>query len=305
MKVMPFYVAGPHAVEWQTPELHCKNEVIGPGEFFRAWDYLSPISVHVGYTLNPALFVGGLLGRPANPSETATILARSSMVLQVECTSTQFRLISEAMPQVDAPTGVLSLIIPAGEVANEISISAAVVLGMQNEEWGPLVPHRIGSRLVSEEERWTVTLEGKGSAFPVSAFEFQGTGYPERALWYVSIQADRLSEPFGSAVRLYVNSGHPRSGSLLAEVTTGDDLPEMLRYDLLGCMLESVVTVPESDLQEDFEEGSLGYVLDQQSQMWLGQRLPDLIGRMAYDVPGFRAELQSAIGFMRQSAEVE
>lgn len=303
MKVMPFFVASPHALEWKAPELRCKSEVIGPDEHFRTWDYLSPVSVQLAFTLNADLLAGGVLGRTAEPSETARLLERSSVVLQVECPSTAFRQISEVTPQLNSPTGLVGLIIPAGEVANELSITAAVVLRTQNDEWGPLVPHLIGSRLVSEESRWTVTLEGKGSTFPVSAFDFEGTGYPEGALWYVYVQADRLADPFGSAVRLYVNSGHPRAASLLAAASEGGDLPEMLRYDLLATMLESVVTLPESDLREVFEEGTLGFVLNQQTQLWLGQPLADLVGSMAYDLPKFRAELQNAIGFMRQTGE--
>lgn len=305
MKVMPFLVANPESVVWEAPVLRCHNEVIAPGEFFTTWDYLSEISVELSFLADHEMLVAGVIGS-AQPVEVIhDIVERTEVVLRVECPSTQYRQLVSRRLSPGRMTESVSMTIPRGVIANEIGLTASVVLRAEGASWNDLSPTQIGSRMIGDDGRWTVRLEGKGSSFPMSAFDFRGTGLPEGALWYLRMQPERLTDPFGAAVRLLVNSGHPRSSDLLKPPSESgpSDLPGMLRYDLLAMLLEAVAGLPPDDLAQDFEEGTLGMVLSQLAGVYFGESLPDLVAQMGRDHSRFRADLQKQLQFFSSDEE--
>lgn len=307
MKILPYYTAPPDAVEWSVPQLACHNEVIEPGQTFQTWDYLSEIEVSLDCMIDAASLAKGVLGPDPDGTRTPDwLLAHTLVFLQVECPSTQYRQVVDCqVPLVGRQQRSLLLTIPAGVVANDLTLTAAVILRFPVPRTGPLVPSTAGNRLVLDEPHWRVTLEGKGASFPLSAFNFKGTGYPEGALWYLDMQAGRLRDPFMSVVRLLVNTGHPRSASLLSQSNEDDDLPEIVQFDVLATMFEAMATLPEDDLRSDFEEGTLGRILQEHADVYLGKDLADVAGGIAGDLPAFRAELQRAVGFLAGERQVE
>lgn len=304
MKVLPFLVSSARAVKWQAPLLRCHGEVITPGQAFTSWDYLSEVAVDFVFHVDHEILAAGVLGASPSPDAVTDVIRRTDVVLQVECASTQYRQLAMCRLTPGSMADSLSLLIPAGMVANDLILTASVVL-REKAAWGDLSPRQAGSRMIGEDERWTVRLEGKGTSFPVSAFDFTGTGFPEGALWYVKMEPERLTDPFGAVVRLLINSGHPRSGQLLQPSDDGSakDLSAMLEYDLLATMLETTAAIHVDDLSQDFEEGSLGMVLAQLSSVYFGESLPDLAAQIGRDRPAFRGLLQKQIEFLAHGGE--
>lgn len=306
MKILPFHTAPAETVDWSPPRLACHREVIEPGQTFQTWDYLSEISVSLDFRIDAVGLAQAVLGPERGVhGHQEWLLAQTLVMLQVECPATQYRQFVDCQVPHGHRPGALSLTIPAGVVASEIVLTAAVVLRYPIPGAGPLVPDQAGSRLLVDQPRWSVTLEGKGSSFPLSAFDFEDTGYPETALWFLEMQPGRLEDPFASVVRLLVNTGHPRSADLLGGGDDGRDLHEVLHYDVLATMLEAVAGLPECDLRVDFEEGSLGYVLGELTGLYLGLDLGDAAGQVASDLPAFKAELQRAVRFLGNRDEEE
>lgn len=126
---------------------------------------------------------------------------------------------------------------------------------------GP-VPRRAGSRLW--ESTLTIPLEGDGSQMPTSAFDFGAARFsPQEAMWKIDIEND-LQLHVTSAIRLKLNSGHPRIKHYLADPKSLENREffQFLRADSIVQMIVFALHTEFEDLKSQAEElGSLAYSL--------------------------------------------
>lgn len=151
------------------------------------------------------------------------------------------------------------------QLGGDLVLRIAVVL-LKNPDQFPnaVAPTRLGSRLW--EQTIKVQLEGDGSQFPVSAFDFKSTGFePGNAMWKLDVSGD-LDSHVSSAIRLKLNTGHPRIADYLAnpEARENSEFGEFLRTNAIAQLLIYALNQDVTQLKLDAEEsGTLAETLIQ------------------------------------------
>lgn len=299
MKIMPFLQAF-HSVTWAEPTIEMNDVVsrVGAADVM-AWDYLTPLKISVDFRVDvDGFFVETDIREVSGEDPLAGIEA----VLQVDCISTSKRFIATSPLSTggNAKGGSVSLTIPPGEVANEIDIRLLAVFARSDEPQRGLSAHRSGSRLHTPEQKWRVRLEGSGGAFPTEAFPFKEMGFPPDAAWFLNFTPQSYGDSFVAQVRLFINTDHPSAPKLLA----GDRFQHsILFYDLLSNLLERSFTRPPDGEEEEWEEGSLGGVLESLTRTFLGCSLAQARADAELDPAKFKARLQSASQFLHGAAQ--
>ena len=160
-----------------------------------------------------------------------------------------------------------------------------------------MIPTLPGSRL------WETTiqlrLEGDGSQFPTSVVDFKRAGMdPTNALWRVKIDP-RLDAHFSGAVRLYLNSGHPRTTEYLRNPDAQDqrDFSLFLKADVVLQLISFAMTHEPDDLQTAAEEqGTLAEALLEVHSTYFPSNPIDEVKAMFLDDPGLvSARINGAI----------
>ncbi len=283
---MPFRTADPESVVIGEPRLYVHDEVFGPRDPVNLWDYMSEVHVvsEIWVDEDAVLASTGL-------SELGSLIA----TVQVDCVRTGFRGVATKALRADSPVTV-SVAIPPHTVAHELEVRSGLTLAHELSPNPHAIAHRKGSRLFWEQKRMKFELEGQGGGFPVEAFDFETAGLPASAAWKLKFDADDLDQPFMAAVRLLVNSGHPRS----ADVLSGSSgLVQSVVFH--GILEQLLVTVADSTVETDvsFEEGTAGAVLNDLSNLYLGYALHEAIGRIRFDRSRELARLQDVSGFLQ------
>ena len=181
-------------------------------------------------------------------------------------------------------------------VAETLEVRLGLVLNRSLDSTG-LAARRKGSRIHSDQRVFRFPLEGTGGGFPTEAFDFAAAGYPAGAAWRLNIKADSLELPFSSAVRLLINTGHPRANELLS----GQPglLQSVLFHGVLEHMLLAVAAEYPATDTGGYDEGTFGYVLEELTDLHLGMSLGATIDGLAQDRSRVLAKLQEATSFLR------
>lgn len=114
---------------------------------------------------------------------------------------------------------------------------AVILLDSSPANIDPLAPSKPGSRLW--EASLKVQLEGDGSQFPTSAFDFKEVGYDHPdAMWRLNI-SDAIENHISSTVRLNLNTGHPRVAEYVTEPSSekNEEFHRFLRMDITKQLL--------------------------------------------------------------------
>lgn len=164
----------------------------------------------------------------------------------------------------------VSLSLDGSILGGDLNLRVSVILlenpGATPEDLGPTM---IGSRLWENSVR--VRLEGAGSQFPTSAFDFEKAGFdPIHAMWKLDIDS-ALESHISSAVRLKLNSGHPRVAEYLADPNgkSQEEFQQFLRTDTVVQMIVFALNTDLAQLEEDSaEEGTLAETLRQMHDVY-------------------------------------
>lgn len=129
---------------------------------------------------------------------------------------------------------ILDFTIPANETGGTLSISPTVILRKPAVlPHDSMAPSRIGSRLWSTS--YSIHLEGGGSQFPISAYDFNEVGLePRDVMWKIEI-SNELEYHISSAIRIHLNTGHPRVTKYLKDSLAAENLEFglFLKYEII------------------------------------------------------------------------
>lgn len=160
-----------------------------------------------------------------------------------------------------------------------------------------VIPTLAGSRLW--ETVVQLRLEGDGSQFPTSVVDFKSAGMdPVDALWRIRIEP-RLDSHFSGAVRLYLNSGHPRTAEYLRNPSAPEqlDFSLFLKADVVLQLLTFAMSCDLDDLQIAAEErGTLAEALLEVHSTYFPSNPLDEVRAILLDDPGLvSARISGAI----------
>ena len=292
MRAMPYRVATPGSVIFSEPQLFVRGEVFPPSLPVTPWDYVSPSTLRSSVTLDEPAFLGS-----TGLATTDGVVAQ----MQVDCRATGSRHIAN-IPLSAAMQGVpLEVVIGPHQVAQQLEVTHGVLLDRPNvEESRDMVAFRRGSRLYSEDTVHRFILEGSAPTFPTEAFAFGPVGLPPQAAWKLRFDPESLDEPYLGAVRLLINSEHPLASDLL---TGRPSLAQSVLYhSILEQLLLFVADKFHHDVSADFDETSVGGVLDHLSQLHLGLSLPRAVSALRDDRAETLCRLQAGTMFLSPGA---
>lgn len=286
MRAMPFLVATPSCIDFHEPQLQIGDVVHVAGDPVPTWDYMASIDILGSAQIDQEELLS---------STGLTDVEHISAVLQVDCPQTGFRRITQ-VPLAGSRSQVqITVQIGPHLVAEGLEVRMGLVLNRAVKPHG-LSAHRKGSRIYSAPSVHRFLLEGTGGGFPTEAFDFEKAGYPAGAAWRLNIKAESLDLPFNAAVRLLINTGHPQAGRLLSGKP--GVIQSVLFHDVFEHMLLAVSESAIADEAAGHEEGSLGAVLDELTQLYLGLSLSTTLKALLSDRSRLLAKLQEATGFL-------
>lgn len=289
MRALPFRTAPEGSVAFSVPNLSLDGGALAaPGEPVRGWDYLAQVTI----SGNVAVEVDELLA--ATRLDSADDLAA---YMQVDCPATGYRRVVEVpLPGTYGGPVTLQHVIPPHTVASELEVRYGVLLVTDLPESPELSPHLRGSRVFSDPKVHRFLLEGDGAGFPIEAFDFSLTGYPPGAPWHLKFNTDSPAEPFMGAVRLFINTAHPAAEALLS------GRPGLERSVIFHGVLEQMLVTAAADWEHDtvldWGEGSVGAVLEELAQTYLGGR------DLASALQEVRVSRESALTKIREAASL-
>ena len=108
---------------------------------------------------------------------------------------------------------------------------------------------------------------------------------------------DSLHEPFMASVRLRINTSHPQASALLQDQATL--LLSVLRFGILEQLLLTVADGHADQTGDTFDEGAVGYVLDELCQLYLERTLRDTVNMIKWDRGDFLSRLQASTRFLQ------
>jgi len=259
-------------------------------EIVEGWDYATPLSFEVLPAIDEELFLTST-GLPS--------VADAEVVAIVECSSTGYRFHDriglEALST--GPRKELSVEPPLGTLADKVSLSLVVVLARTLGDVPTDVASQRGARLAASQRR-QLRLEGTAARFPTEAVPFSSMRFPE-ALWAVECDLSQPEEPFSSCVRLFINTEHPRSDSLLEPASSEHQLIQSaLETDLVRQLLAAAQQEAEHfrDARRQWPDGSAGAALESLADVFFGKSVDELLNLQRTDRPTFERTVQARMG---------
>lgn len=144
----------------------------------------------------------------------------------------------------------ISISLEGSQLGGDLTLRISVILlDNPSPEDFALAPTKMGSKLWENTIR--VQLEGDGSQFPTSAFDFAKTNssyLPATAMWKIDIDP-ALESHVSSAVRLKLNTGHPRVEEYLKD-PSGRDQAEFQKFLRADTIVQLLVFALNSDLPQ-------------------------------------------------------
>lgn len=283
LKVLPHRSASASSVDWGPWSVALSGASPRPvEELLEDWDYRSEMEFSLGVEVD---FDRLIVETGLNPESGIVV------VTLVDCKATNRRF-NAARPVIPGAGPVrVNLKVPAGSVADEVVISAHVVLGHAEGAPRPGVAHRPGSRLVGGTNHRLI-LEGDGARFPTDAASFKSLGIPG-SMWSLSTRAESLASMFNASTRLWVNTDIPGTAELLMQ-DRDTRLQRFLQIDIARHLLGAAasLTSEAEDLEDGWEEGSLGDVVSNLAESTLRRDLPSLIELVRTDPQRLEGLLQ-------------
>lgn len=269
LRMLPYLTADDMALKCDTWWYESSGERIPLPKYLPGWDYASELTVGLTADVNADLM------RSSTRIEDLTSL---SLVVVCDCKASQRRFTSAARLDPERAVVDVQLDVPAGQLADSIELSAVLVLA-EDIEPAPDRAHRAGSRLAASSSP-TVILEGEASRFPTEPLSFAAAGY-EAAPWTVSSTAESLDDSLMGSIRLLINEDHSWGQELLSDLSS--ETSKQLQVDVFRSLV-TLCSELSSEMPTDFEEDSLGGVVDYMCQLYLNRGLAEAV-QMIQDEP--------------------
>lgn len=167
------------------------------------WDYASELTFYAGCRVEPQV-VAECTGR-SGPG-----IVR--LVGMVDCRSTLRRFVATE-PLDQSGAAEVAVPVPAGCVADSVTLSLHLVLGESSPPGPGHTPTRAGSRLAAAPSV-PLALQ-RGSQFPTEAVSFSAVGFDDTP-WKLHVDASDWDATFQGAVRLWINTDHEAGMVLLS-----------------------------------------------------------------------------------------
>ena len=193
-------------------------------------------------------------------------------------------------------------------VGGRLMLHRQLVLVKGAKRPAPFAATEPGSVLWDEErrDRTAVLLEGDAARFPTEVLDFRSgpVAEPDAAWWLDHDFTDPDASPL-AALRLYVNSGHPRMEALLLGTRTEalDVVAAVLAWDVARTMITAALDSPAFvGGWGNFRPGSLGEVVEHLlGRVWPSQDPRSLRSMKAQNAGLFEARLQGHLRVLGDS----
>lgn len=276
LRLYPHRMADVDSVSWRGwwLERHGSRSKLPPA--LADWDYASEETVGISLDIS----VEKLLGSTGLPS-----VNELEVLAMADCRTIQKRFVArQSLVEYQSGTTIdVRLLLPRGHVAGSVLLSAHLALAQTSPPRQGQVAYLRGARIHSSTP-FTLRLEGTGSRFPTEAVPFSALGFG-KGPWTIDCAYDNLSDSFMGGIRLLINTEHP-VGRLSLESRAPSWIISMLRMDLMRLLVAEAASQIESAHESDFEEGSVGQVLDNMCYFFLKKSLKSSI-RTYQDEPAY------------------
>jgi hypothetical protein len=229
----------------------------------QGWDYASEEVIGTSVSIDEKVLLA---------STGMSSLDDLELLLVADCAAAQRRVVAR-----NSLTGygivkdaAFELPLPSGVLASSVRLTTHLVLARDLSETPPRVASVRGARLISSKPR-TLVLEGEASRFPTEPVAFSDIGLPDSP-WTLHMNFEDLNASFMGAVRLLVNTEN-RIGRMLLESSTASSISPIAMADILRLLVATVGNHRDDVTSGDFEEGSIGEVVDSMCNFFLRQGL--------------------------------
>lgn len=261
-RILPYRTADESAVIWESWWFERAETRLPLPKYLPGWDYASELTVGLTATINSDLVLA---------STGLDDLDQIAIVLVGDCKASQRRFTSSVRLFSGCEIVDVGLQLPPGQVADSMDLCAVLVLAEDIEPAADRV-QRAGSRLASSHNQ-SFILEGDASRFPTEPISFSAAGY-EAAPWTISSTAESLEESLMGTVRLLINEDHPWGQRLLTDASA--DVSKQLHVDVFRSLVSICAELGDSPTG-DFEDDSLGGVVDYMCQLYLRRGLTEAV----------------------------
>lgn len=293
VRILPHRTAASDAVHWGAWWVRMGGKRLPVEDRLKGWDYATAVTFELQPTVDLELLMASTGIQDPSAFELLALL---------DCPATNQRFIARRMVEQteDDESNILALEPPPGEIADVVRLSAHVVLARSLPESTDGAATRVGSRL-GQTHVHTLRLEGEASRFPTEAVAFSAIGL-ESAAWTMQCKFTDLDDSFLGGVRLLVNTEHPASELLLdSEAVEARAAQSMLRMDVARQLLLHVALDPNLivDTRREWPEGSVRYVLETMTDLFLGMNLATTLEFARGDLVGFERRLQDRFELLK------
>ncbi|OHV42029.1 MULTISPECIES: hypothetical protein [Pseudofrankia] len=259
------------------------------------WDYFKDVKVHRTLEVDlPKVLADCRL--PADARLEATISWHSSW--------TNLRGALPGIP-ISSRATELELKLPGEQLGGRLTLDTHVLLRRPGASQHPLAPARPGTTLWTEST--IVDLGSDAQRFPVVAVDFAHAGIADGrgGAWALSIEETDLAASATGAVRLYLNSAHPRIRQILDAVEPSADveLREIIFYDAARTLLTFAASHDDLDDEAEHDAGTLGDLLVGLVRVCFQDRGVAGMRGLLRESPGeFATELQASLRLLERPA---
>lgn len=227
------------------------------------WDYASEELVGTSLSIDEDRLLGSTGLRSLDDLE---------LLLMADCSAAQRRVVARhALSGRGAlRDAAFELRLPAGELAVSIRLTSQVVLARDLIGTDRRVASVRGARIASSKAQ-TLNLEGEASRFPTDPVAFSEMGLPT-APWTLHLSFEDLNTSFMGGVRLLVNTEH-HVGRMLLDNTAASRVSGLAMADILRLLIASAADYSGRAEEVEFEEGSVGQVIESMCTFFLRQGL--------------------------------
>ncbi|MDT5014772.1 MAG: hypothetical protein QOD39_932 [Mycobacterium sp.] len=270
-----------------------RGETAPVGELLSGWDYTTPLHFACDVTVDADLVRQECaLGKGAEFDLLALYWS----------SSTNRRDVGGRTRVTSSERCPITFDVDPSIVGGRLMLRRQLVLVKAARRPAPFAASEPGAVLWDEErrDRTAVLLEGDAARFPTEVLDFRSgpVAEPEAAWWLDHDFADPDASPL-AALRLYVNSRHPRMEALLLGTRTEplDVVAAVLAWDVARTMITAALDSPAFvDGWGNFRPGSLGEVVEHLlGRIWPSQDPRSLRSMKAQDPGLFEARLQGRL----------
>ncbi|MEV0135415.1 hypothetical protein AB0H83_44075 [Dactylosporangium sp. NPDC050688] len=205
----------------------------------------------------------------------------------------------------DASAINLEVVLPGERLGGVVRLETMIVLANRGAE-RTAVAHRPGSSLW--DDAVDIRLQGDAPLFPLAVIPFSRSALPEAAGWFLELGADLHASALGS-IQLLVNQENPDVVAAVGRAATPNDVDRVvlsaLKTDVIRSMIDRALGADDFSFDVEFEEGTLGAVLQGLLRTYLNAytddaKLTDLRRMRNNDAPLFATVIQAATSFLER-----